>query len=226
MAPYRHSTPRSEPVASSRVLDRFKAFWQASSSRPSSGSSSASASAPTPSRSSAPSVWPPARWCSSRRGCCWHGVAGHHRFVFSDLIDGQMAASAAGTSKFGAFWDSTLDRVGDGAIFGGLALYFAGPGDDYLYLCWRWYCLVMGAVTSYCPRPRRVARHGRQGRDRRARRPAGGDPRADLPRRTSSTCRSSTSSRCGCWPRRAPSPWSSGCWCRRQALGRGDRSPS
>ena len=37
-------------------------------------------------------------------------------------------------STFGAFLDSTLDRIGDGAIFGGLALYFAGPGDSELYL--------------------------------------------------------------------------------------------
>ena len=28
-------------------------------------------------------------------------------------------------------------------------LYFAGPGDNYLYLCLSLYCLVMGAVTSY-----------------------------------------------------------------------------
>ncbi len=28
-------------------------------------------------------------------------------------------------------------------------LYFAGPGDSYLYLCLTLYCLVMGAVTSY-----------------------------------------------------------------------------
>ena len=52
-------------------------------------------------------------------------------------------------SRFGAFWDSTLDRIGDGAIFGGLALYFAGPGDSYLYLCVTLWCLVMGSVTSY-----------------------------------------------------------------------------
>ena len=28
-------------------------------------------------------------------------------------------------------------------------LYFAGPGDSYLFLCVSLYCLVMGAVTSY-----------------------------------------------------------------------------
>ena len=70
-------------------------------------------------------------------------------FVFSDLVDGQMARRMGRSSKFGAFWDSTLDRIGDGAVFGGLALYFAGPGDSYLYLCVTLYCLVMGAVTSY-----------------------------------------------------------------------------
>jgi CDP-diacylglycerol--glycerol-3-phosphate 3-phosphatidyltransferase len=70
-------------------------------------------------------------------------------FVFSDLIDGAMARATGKSSKFGAFFDSTLDRIGDGAIFGGLVLYFAGPGDNYLYLCLTLYCLVMGAVTSY-----------------------------------------------------------------------------
>ncbi len=70
-------------------------------------------------------------------------------FVFSDLIDGAMARKTGRSSKFGAFFDSTLDRIGDGAIFGGLVLYFAGPGDNYLYLCLTLYCLVMGAVTSY-----------------------------------------------------------------------------
>ncbi len=70
-------------------------------------------------------------------------------FVFSDLVDGAMARRLGSTSKFGAFFDSTLDRIGDGAIFGGLVLYYAGPGDNYLYLCLSLYCLLMGAVTSY-----------------------------------------------------------------------------
>ena len=70
-------------------------------------------------------------------------------FVFSDLIDGHMARLTGKTNKFGAFLDSTLDRIGDGAIFAGLALYFAGPGDSDLYLVLTLVCLVMGAVTSY-----------------------------------------------------------------------------
>ena len=70
-------------------------------------------------------------------------------FVFSDMIDGAMARKSGRSSTFGSFFDSTLDRIGDAAIFGGLVLFFAGPGDDFLYLCLSLYCLVMGAVTSY-----------------------------------------------------------------------------
>jgi CDP-diacylglycerol--glycerol-3-phosphate 3-phosphatidyltransferase len=70
-------------------------------------------------------------------------------FVFSDLVDGHMARLTGKTNKFGAFLDSTLDRVGDGAIFAGLTLYYAGPGDSRLYLALSLVCLVMGSVTSY-----------------------------------------------------------------------------
>jgi CDP-diacylglycerol--glycerol-3-phosphate 3-phosphatidyltransferase/CDP-diacylglycerol--inositol 3-phosphatidyltransferase len=70
-------------------------------------------------------------------------------FVFSDLIDGAMARKSGTSSTFGSFWDSTLDRIGDAAIFGGLALYFAESGDSYLYLCLSLFCLVAGNLTSY-----------------------------------------------------------------------------
>jgi CDP-diacylglycerol--glycerol-3-phosphate 3-phosphatidyltransferase/CDP-diacylglycerol--inositol 3-phosphatidyltransferase len=83
------------------------------------------------------------------RGELLIGVLVITAFVFSDIIDGYMARLTGVTGKFGSFWDSTLDRIGDGAIFGGLALYFAGPGDSYLYLCLCLYNLVTGSVTSY-----------------------------------------------------------------------------
>ncbi|HET9873397.1 MAG TPA: CDP-alcohol phosphatidyltransferase family protein [Propionibacteriaceae bacterium] len=70
-------------------------------------------------------------------------------FVFSDLIDGHMARTTGRVSKFGAFWDSTLDRIGDGAIFIGLALYFAWEEPSRLYLVLSLVCLLMGGVTSY-----------------------------------------------------------------------------
>jgi CDP-diacylglycerol--glycerol-3-phosphate 3-phosphatidyltransferase/CDP-diacylglycerol--inositol 3-phosphatidyltransferase len=70
-------------------------------------------------------------------------------FVFSDMIDGYMARKADKVSTFGAFWDSTLDRIGDAAIFGGLAMYYVGPGDNHWLAALAIYCLSMGSVTSY-----------------------------------------------------------------------------
>src|SRR4051812_10159610 len=70
-------------------------------------------------------------------------------FVFSDMIDGYMARASGKVSTFGAFWDSTLDRIGDAAIFGGLAMYYVGPGDNDWYAALAIYCLSMGSVTSY-----------------------------------------------------------------------------
>lgn len=83
------------------------------------------------------------------RGHLLVGVLFITAFIFSDLIDGAMARKTGRVSVFGAFFDSTLDRIGDAAIFGGLVLYFAGPGDYPMYLYLTLYCLVMGAVTSY-----------------------------------------------------------------------------
>jgi CDP-diacylglycerol--glycerol-3-phosphate 3-phosphatidyltransferase/CDP-diacylglycerol--inositol 3-phosphatidyltransferase len=70
-------------------------------------------------------------------------------FVFSDLIDGTMARRSGRVSPFGAFLDSTLDRIGDAAIFGSLAMYYVGPGDNHAFAALAIYCLTMGAVTSY-----------------------------------------------------------------------------
>lgn len=83
------------------------------------------------------------------RGELLIGVLVITAFVFSDLIDGYMAREAGTSSRWGAFLDSTLDRIGDAAIFGGLVLYFAGPGDSMPLACLALYCLVMGSVTSY-----------------------------------------------------------------------------
>jgi CDP-diacylglycerol--glycerol-3-phosphate 3-phosphatidyltransferase len=70
-------------------------------------------------------------------------------FVFSDLIDGTMARMTERSSRWGAWLDSTLDRVGDAAVFGGIALWYAGDGDDLLLVALSVYCLATGAVVSY-----------------------------------------------------------------------------
>lgn len=45
-----------------------------------------------------------------------------------DILDGQVARQGGMTTTFGAFYDSTLDRVGEGAVFSGLVFYFlTGP---------------------------------------------------------------------------------------------------
>ena len=70
-------------------------------------------------------------------------------FVFSDLLDGTMARISGRTSPWGAFLDSTLDRMGDSAIFGGLVLYFAFVVESELLAALTLYCLVTGWLTSY-----------------------------------------------------------------------------
>lgn len=70
-------------------------------------------------------------------------------FVFSDLVDGQMARLSGRTSSWGAFLDSTLDRVGDAGVFAGLVLWFAGERDALWLAGLALYCLVMGNLTSY-----------------------------------------------------------------------------
>ena len=75
--------------------------------------------------------------------------------MFSDIIDGYMARKSNQSSKWGAFLDSTLDRVGDAAVFGGLVLYYASDkakadlGDPKIYLYLSLACLVLGNLTSY-----------------------------------------------------------------------------
>lgn len=70
-------------------------------------------------------------------------------FVFSDLVDGNMARQAGTSSRWGAFLDSTLDRVADAAIFGGLALWYAGSGNDNVLCAVAIFCLASGQVVSY-----------------------------------------------------------------------------
>src|SRR5712691_11576947 len=45
-----------------------------------------------------------------------------------DILDGQVARHGGLATKFGAFYDSTLDRVGESAIFAGIALWFLRGG--------------------------------------------------------------------------------------------------
>jgi len=48
--------------------------------------------------------------------------------AISDVIDGTMARRSGRVSVFGAFYDSTLDRIADAAVLGGLLVFFARNG--------------------------------------------------------------------------------------------------
>lgn len=57
----------------------------------------------------------------------WGGVLLLASGVF-DILDGQVARQGGMSTTFGAFYDSTLDRIGEAAVFAGLAIYFERGG--------------------------------------------------------------------------------------------------
>ncbi len=69
-------------------------------------------------------------------------------FATSDLIDGTMARISGTSGPWGNFLDATLDRVADGAIFGGLVMWGALNGDPVTTAA-ATLALVTGQVTSY-----------------------------------------------------------------------------
>jgi CDP-diacylglycerol--glycerol-3-phosphate 3-phosphatidyltransferase len=53
-------------------------------------------------------------------------------FAFTDSLDGTMARMLGRKGVWGAYLDSTLDRLADAAIFSGLALYFVHSSESDL----------------------------------------------------------------------------------------------
>jgi CDP-diacylglycerol---glycerol-3-phosphate 3-phosphatidyltransferase len=68
--------------------------------------------------------------------------------TLSDLLDGTMARMSGTSGPWGNFLDATLDRISDGAIFGGLALYGAFNDQPWITAA-ATLALVTGQVTSY-----------------------------------------------------------------------------
>jgi CDP-diacylglycerol--glycerol-3-phosphate 3-phosphatidyltransferase len=65
-----------------------------------------------------------------------------------DFIDGKVAQATGTSSEFGAFWDSTLDRFSDLALFLGLVYLYATLGrPDYVMITAL--TLVFSIMTSY-----------------------------------------------------------------------------
>jgi len=70
-------------------------------------------------------------------------------FALSDTLDGVMARLSGRSTKWGAYLDSTLDRVADSAIFGGLVLWYSGGGSTPYMAALALACLILGSVVSY-----------------------------------------------------------------------------
>jgi CDP-diacylglycerol--glycerol-3-phosphate 3-phosphatidyltransferase len=69
-------------------------------------------------------------------------------FAMFDMLDGLLARLKGTTGSWGAFLDSTLDRIADAAVFAGLAIWLARDHQPVLAGV-ALYCLVAGGMVSY-----------------------------------------------------------------------------
>ena len=60
----------------------------------------------------------------------WLGAAVFVVGSILDILDGALARAGGKTTPFGAFLDSTTDRVGEGAMLGAIALIFSRHGNE------------------------------------------------------------------------------------------------
>jgi CDP-diacylglycerol--glycerol-3-phosphate 3-phosphatidyltransferase len=68
--------------------------------------------------------------------------------ALSDLFDGTMARlSSSGSSKWGGFLDSTIDRITDSSILLGVSIYLIDRGDALSYVVL--VTLVTGMLVPY-----------------------------------------------------------------------------
>ena len=68
--------------------------------------------------------------------------------TLADTLDGQVAKAAGGGTAFGAFLDSTVDRVSDAALFIGTVLLAATTGQAAL-VWWGLVALTTSFLVSY-----------------------------------------------------------------------------
>jgi CDP-diacylglycerol--glycerol-3-phosphate 3-phosphatidyltransferase len=71
--------------------------------------------------------------------------------AFFDVVDGQVARRTGRCTVFGAFYDSTLDRVADGALMAGLTVFYAtNPAHHNIYMVVVCLCGIIGTfLVSY-----------------------------------------------------------------------------
>lgn len=81
------------------------------------------------------------------RGIFFLGTIALLLFIFSDLVDGTMARLSGLSSRWGAFLDSTADRVVDASLIGSVT-YFLYLEQDPLQIV-AWFALAGGFLVSY-----------------------------------------------------------------------------
>ncbi len=59
-----------------------------------------------------------------------------------DAVDGPLARISGRTSDFGAFFDSTIDRLADGFILAGIAMHFFNQDEPF------WITVVLGVLIA------------------------------------------------------------------------------
>jgi CDP-diacylglycerol---glycerol-3-phosphate 3-phosphatidyltransferase len=67
---------------------------------------------------------------------------------FFDVLDGSLARQNSRKRPFGAFWDSTMDRISEAIVFGGLLLYY-GQHQDMTGLLMAFVVCILSLLVSY-----------------------------------------------------------------------------
>ncbi len=67
---------------------------------------------------------------------------------FFDLVDGEVARATNRVTRFGAFFDSVIDRYSDASQFFGLLLFYA-RGDRFFYVVLTAFVMVSAIMVSY-----------------------------------------------------------------------------
>ncbi|GAA3693929.1 CDP-alcohol phosphatidyltransferase family protein [Zhihengliuella alba] len=79
-------------------------------------------------------------------------------FAFADVVDGTMARLPEASrrrqrteadTRWGSFLDSSLDRVADGGVFAGLAVWFFTAGAAPAIGTGALLCMFLGSIVSY-----------------------------------------------------------------------------
>ena len=67
---------------------------------------------------------------------------------FFDLVDGQVARATNRVTRFGAFFDSVVDRYSDASQFLGLLVFYA-RGERFFYVVLTAFVMVSAIMVSY-----------------------------------------------------------------------------